>query len=243
MRPGDRFDWLLDVLADTEVSIPGKVVAALLAAMVNEETGEAHPGREYIATHTGLSTGAVWNGLRSLESRGLLKRTSTRGRTCCAYRPTRHVVTGSTRQEVTGSEPTRHVVTPTRHLVNANPSPGDVEHGNEHGNERGTATSVAEGVSFAIRGGVDWQLPGDLRATLAAAFPAVDLDGELAKAAAWCATEPSRRKTAAGMGRFLRGWLGRAKPASVDAGLTFAERKVTAEEARAALGLPTGANP
>lgn len=41
-------------------------------------------------------------------------------------------------------------------------------------------------------------------------YPAVNVEGELRKARAWCLANPSKRKTHRGMSKFLNGWLSRA---------------------------------
>lgn len=41
-------------------------------------------------------------------------------------------------------------------------------------------------------------------------YPAVNVEGELQKARAWCLANPSKRKTHRGMPKFLNGWLSRA---------------------------------
>ena len=42
------------------------------------------------------------------------------------------------------------------------------------------------------------------------AYPNVDVSSELAKARAWCISNPSKKKTAGGLKKFVNGWLGRA---------------------------------
>lgn len=208
MSPLERLEWLRRVLMDGDVPAPGKIAAALLAVMTNDDTGEAHPGRDYIAAHTGLSTGAVWTGLRALESRGHLRREGTRGRSSCRYFPTRRVVTGSTRHVVTGSDsPTRHVVNPTRHVANANPSRGDVEQGNEQGMNKNATNGDA--FAFPVRGGSTWHPSPDLISKLTAAHPGIDVAAVLRKAALWCEANPAKRKTVAGMPRFITSWAAR----------------------------------
>lgn len=43
------------------------------------------------------------------------------------------------------------------------------------------------------------------------AFPGVNVPAELAKARAWCVTNPTKRKTAKGIPRFLNAWMERAQ--------------------------------
>ena len=53
-------------------------------------------------------------------------------------------------------------------------------------------------------------MKSDLLATLTRAHPGKDVPGELDRAAAWLACNPTKGKTAKGMPRFLNGWLQRA---------------------------------
>lgn len=56
-----------------------------------------------------------------------------------------------------------------------------------------------------------WNLTAPLVLTLSAAFPHLDVMAEARKALAWAEVNPSNRKTAAGMPKFLNGWMGRAQ--------------------------------
>jgi hypothetical protein len=49
------------------------------------------------------------------------------------------------------------------------------------------------------------------RAEWAAAYPAVDVLGEARKALAWINANPTKRKTARGMARFLVSWMSRCQ--------------------------------
>jgi len=42
------------------------------------------------------------------------------------------------------------------------------------------------------------------------AYVNVDVKSELAKARAWCISNPSKKKTARGLKQFVNGWLSRA---------------------------------
>ena len=63
------------------------------------------------------------------------------------------------------------------------------------------------GPSFAVVKG-EVRIGRKFYATLAEAYPTADIDGELAKAAAWCASA-TKKKTAGGIKRFINGWLNR----------------------------------
>lgn len=58
--------------------------------------------------------------------------------------------------------------------------------------------------------GSEFPVTDALLAEFGAAYPRVDVLGELRKARAWCVANPSGRKTRRGVTRFLNSWLSRA---------------------------------
>jgi len=78
----------------------------------------------------------------------------------------------------------------------------------EHSHTIIARTSVA----FVLQGGKLWHVPQAKLDEYRSTFAVLDVDAELRKAAQWLRDNPGRRKKAAGMPRFLGGWLGRAKP-------------------------------
>ncbi len=61
----------------------------------------------------------------------------------------------------------------------------------------------------------EWGLARAKLAEYGEAFEDLEILAELKKAAQWCRDNPQRRKTAAGMPRFLWSWLGRANDRGV----------------------------
>ncbi|GIV52555.1 MAG: hypothetical protein KatS3mg038_3076 [Candidatus Kapaibacterium sp.] len=55
-----------------------------------------------------------------------------------------------------------------------------------------------------------WTMDGRTWHALTTAYPAIDVAAEVRKAWCWLAANPSRRKTARGMSRFLANWMARA---------------------------------
>lgn len=74
---------------------------------------------------------------------------------------------------------------------------------------------VAEVVflNFPVVGGgpTEWPLLESNLDEFEKAYPGVDVRGESRKAALWCEKNPSRRKTPAGMDRFLMNWFSKAQ--------------------------------
>ena len=61
--------------------------------------------------------------------------------------------------------------------------------------------------AFPIKGGKTWQLDGETFARWKDAYPGLAIAAELNPARQWLMDNPSKLKTAAGMKRFLGGWL------------------------------------
>lgn len=69
-------------------------------------------------------------------------------------------------------------------------------------------------ISLPVKDGSEFEITEDLVAEWSAAYPGVDVRGELAKARVWLRASPQNLKTRRGMGKFVVGWLARsAKPA------------------------------
>lgn len=60
-----------------------------------------------------------------------------------------------------------------------------------------------------LEDGTDWSPTDEQVAQWKWAYPQVDVDAELRKAAQWCVDNPSRRKTLRGIARYVGSWLGR----------------------------------
>lgn len=76
---------------------------------------------------------------------------------------------------------------------------------------------LVTGYSFVTDGGDAWVLPDDFTAELKRAFPAIDVPAELDSARLWLISNPTKRKTATGMRRFLFSWFKRANPDAIRA--------------------------
>jgi hypothetical protein len=113
--------------------------------------------------------------------------------------------------------------TTRRQLAERSPPEGN---GEERSGEEGNGVDVCgvgddstierepmTGIVFPVDGDANrrkWQLPCRIVGTLSEAFPMLDVEAEARKAASWCELNPSKRKTARGMGKFLHGWMDRA---------------------------------
>ena len=71
---------------------------------------------------------------------------------------------------------------------------------------------MAPGLSFPTKGDWPWVLPTEQLQAWTDLYPWLNVQQEVQKALAWVQANPSRRKTARGMPRFLVGWLNRATP-------------------------------
>jgi hypothetical protein len=68
---------------------------------------------------------------------------------------------------------------------------------------------AAASYSLPLAGGDEWAVPEPLIAEMARLHPAVDVPSELAKMRSWLLTNPTNRKTAKGLPRFISTWLGK----------------------------------
>ena len=68
-------------------------------------------------------------------------------------------------------------------------------------------------ISIKLRDGSMHQIEDVEIRMLQDSYPHVAVEKEIKAAAAWCEANPSRRKTARGVRRFVNGWLARAKEA------------------------------
>ncbi|NLA42476.1 MAG: hypothetical protein GX874_13960, partial [Smithella sp.] len=66
--------------------------------------------------------------------------------------------------------------------------------------------------SFLLRNGSQWDLTVEKLSEYETTFSDIDIHRELRKARQWLIDNPTKRKTATGMPRFLSGWLGGCKP-------------------------------
>lgn len=83
--------------------------------------------------------------------------------------------------------------------------------------------------------GSEFPVPVSLASEYAAAYPGVDVAGELAQVRAWCLSNPRKRKTKTGVLRFLNSWLDRAQNnASRASPAATSSRPMTARQVEAA---------
>lgn len=66
-----------------------------------------------------------------------------------------------------------------------------------------------EPFEFVLKGGTSWTLAAEKLREYQTSFPGVDIEAELRTARQWCLDNATKRKTAAGMPRFLSSWLAR----------------------------------
>lgn len=65
-------------------------------------------------------------------------------------------------------------------------------------------------ITIPLEDGTDHPVTASEVSEYRAAYPRIDVMGELRKARAWCFANPAQRKTRRGVGKFVNGWLSRA---------------------------------
>lgn len=64
-------------------------------------------------------------------------------------------------------------------------------------------------ISFPLRSGEEWKLSKEKLSELKQSFPSLDVEQQIRCARQWCIDNPTKRKTASGMPKFLSNWLTR----------------------------------
>ncbi len=71
--------------------------------------------------------------------------------------------------------------------------------------------------SIVLKNNTHYQVTEEIVKMFQATYPKLDIYQQLNEMAMWCFSNPSKRKTQAGVLRFINSWLSRAKPAEIDA--------------------------
>lgn len=67
-------------------------------------------------------------------------------------------------------------------------------------------------IEIPLRGGDVYKLTYDELKEYKELYPRLNVELQIRRASKWCENNPTRRKTAKGIGRFLGSWMNRAKP-------------------------------
>ena len=76
-------------------------------------------------------------------------------------------------------------------------------------NKRGAETPLADVESITLNDGSEWKCPLADYEEYKRLYPGVDIDNAFREMRAWCNSNPTKRKTARGIKRFVNGWLSR----------------------------------
>lgn len=174
-------------------------VGVALACYFDAESGRAWPSRTTLAAMTGIAERNISASIRELESSGFIV-TATRPGQSNVYRLTPVVLdtpddsdrgVGIVKTPLSATDKTPLIVLTPRTI-----------------NE---PTKNHKRISKVAMTDTGFTLPSAIRESWAAAYPGVDIDRESARAFAWCKSNP-RKAPKKDFGRFLNGWLSRAKP-------------------------------
>ncbi|ARN57115.1 helix-turn-helix domain-containing protein [Sedimentisphaera salicampi] len=255
-----------DTAARKDLRASDKIILAIIQNYENQ--GEAYPGRRKLQEKSGLAAGTVCSSINRLESAGLLevnrtgKGKSNTYKTGTKMRPVqksdwsknctgsglknRPVQKSDWSKNCTGSGLKNRPVQKLDRSKNCTGSgtkirPEPVQK-LDHKRIRKEKSNVDEpsGYAFVLKGGKDYSLPKAKLEEYENTFAEVDIDSEFRKAQQWLRDNPAKRKTAAGMPRFLGSWLSRAqgslKPKAQPAGEIFQRRDPTPEDLEIAFG-------
>ena len=76
-------------------------------------------------------------------------------------------------------------------------------------NKRGAETPLADVEPITLNDGTEWKCPLADYEEYKRLYPGVDIDNAFREMRAWCNSNPTKRKTARGIKRFVNGWLSR----------------------------------
>lgn len=76
-------------------------------------------------------------------------------------------------------------------------------------NKRGAETPLADVESITLNDGTEWKCTLADYEEYKRLYPGVDVDNAFREMRAWCNSNPTKRKTARGIKRFVNGWLSR----------------------------------
>ena len=76
-------------------------------------------------------------------------------------------------------------------------------------NKRGAETPLADVEPITLNDGTEWTCPLADYEEYKRLYPGVDIDNAFREMRAWCNSNPTKRKTARGIKRFVNGWLSR----------------------------------
>ena len=210
--------WRIDWLTPSQ-----KLVLISLADQANDE-GVCWPSVKTLGVRTCLSERAIRAALRSLEETGLLETDKRDGRssyytvtpangaprqmappgTSCRAPRQMPPPTPANAAPITINEP------PENHQHPLAPSPAASEPAKP---VQKTPAKYPDGqlILLPCTGGMEWQLSNEDMREMRDLYPGVDLLAEIRKARGWLIGNPTKRKTAKGMLRFLHNWLSRAQ--------------------------------
>lgn len=193
-----------DLTASKELNPSDKVVFAV----IHDHLGSndySWPGKQALVRKTGLSGQTVLDCIERLEAAGVLE-VKRRGngrsnhyKTCPQIKP---ALKAKRSKKVTGLKTGQSGLKDRPEAVQK-PDP----------NQTDLITQTVESdFVFTLKNGNPWHLPPAKLDEYRKAYSGIDIEGQLRRASQWLTDNPTKRKTADGMGRYVNGWLGRSKP-------------------------------
>ncbi len=201
----EKFFKLLQDLTSRKDLLPSDKIVFAVLLDYQGHNGYSWPGERTLAEKAGLTTVTIVACIRRLEAKRLLI-VERRGNGKCSY----YSITESGKETI-----------PVKKLKRVRNLHGG---GKETMPEAGkkltpnqtdllNQTTTTNSFAFVLRTKNFWHLPQAKLDEYKQAYPAIDVEDELRKAAQWLSDNPRKRKTAEGMYKFISGWLSRVRPA------------------------------
>jgi hypothetical protein len=210
-----------------KVGNAGKKLVLLKLADNANDKGECWPSYQHIADQCEISKRSAMNYINSLIDDGLIRkqvRKGPKGNSTNVYvlslggeNAAPHGANGSPPSE-RAAPPSERAAPPSERAApgGSEPAAPGISHSFESVNESVTSASdesdlpSAEFVSLICKDGTEYKVdPGYLQEIIKL-HPRVDVTAELQAMRAWLLSNPGKRKTGAGMKRFINSWLTRA---------------------------------
>ena len=216
------------VMRNRNLSPEAKAIYAYLCSFAgNKET--CHPSVNIMSQELGMSKGRLSKYMKELITCGIVERTRSVNRNLLSgniYRITHSVdlvetvncdfssVDNSDFGEVKNKGVEKRRVNNSS-VENLAPNNNSIKSNSiNNNNSLNTSMQIPDnrtGISMILKDGSFYEVVPDKAAMWQRAYPGLDVESELYQMVAWCDSNPAKRKTRAGIEKFINGWLNRSQ--------------------------------
>lgn len=213
------------ILANPKLPMECKAIYALLSAYAGDEV-ECYPTIETMRKALGITTERLYKYLNILNSTGIVRRCGRKGgvRGPVIYKicDTENRYCGnSVLQDSSITENLYYRKSTLRDSSNTEngdfritENPQTNINNINNNNSLNTSMQIPDtgtGIFMILKDGSSYEVVPDKVAMWQRAYPRLDVESELYQMVAWCDSNPTKRKTRAGIEKFINGWLNRSQ--------------------------------